>query len=462
MTLFKVDIDKKIAEELQPTKFKTLDLWERKDIQEWVKDNPGLIEEDILILSSEFDQFDKTKERLDVLGIKKVTGSDGSSFGRLVVVELKRDSDKTHALQALQYAAFVSRFTVDDVVSFYASWEGIEEDEARIKLAKFLGADPTDGLEIDSKPMVILLAQRFRNETTTTVMWLLEELELDISCVRLVPYEIEGKVYVQTDKIIPLPEAEQYRMARQNKEASKKPGKRKQGANVLNALIENDLLGDGDVLKFSQARIPAEFRTNWPPEREELSATLSITGEAPQLEWANPETGETETYAISRLASMILAMVKGEPWSQTSAGVQGVEYWELDGKRLKALAAEKGLTSGGSAKFNTEDVRQFCLSIPEGKWTSYWAAANALGSPNGAQSVSGILAGFDDSENPHRVLRKNGEIPEGWGSTSGQQPTDCRERLEAEGVTFGSDGRANIEHFWEPDSIGQYESDDSE
>ena len=82
MTLFKVDIDKKIAEELQPTKFKTLDLWERKDIQEWVKDNPGLIEEDILILSSEFDQFDKTKERLDVLGIKKVTGSDGSSFGR--------------------------------------------------------------------------------------------------------------------------------------------------------------------------------------------------------------------------------------------------------------------------------------------------------------------------------------------------------------------------------------------
>ena len=117
MTLFKVDIDKKIAEELQPTKFKTLDLWERKDIQEWVKDNPGLIEEDILILSSEFDQFDKTKERLDVLGIKKVTGSDGSSFGRLVVVELKRDSDKTHALQALQYAAFVSRFTVDDVVS---------------------------------------------------------------------------------------------------------------------------------------------------------------------------------------------------------------------------------------------------------------------------------------------------------------------------------------------------------
>ena len=53
MTLFKVDIDKKIAEELQPTKFKTLDLWERKDIQEWVKDNPGLIEEDILILSLE-------------------------------------------------------------------------------------------------------------------------------------------------------------------------------------------------------------------------------------------------------------------------------------------------------------------------------------------------------------------------------------------------------------------------
>jgi len=452
LALFKVDTESRNAVEVLPTDFKSLKLWERKDLQEWVKSNSSLIEEEVLLLASEFDQFDKTNNRLDVLGVKKVEGEDGTPYGRLVVVELKRDSDKSHALQALQYAAYVSGFTDKEVVSLLAELEEIEEEDARKKLADFLGLDVAEEIEIDSRPMVVLLAQRFRDETTTTVMWLLEELKLDISCVRLVPYEIGGQLFVQTDKIIPLPEAEKYRMAKQNKEDSKKPGARKQGANVLNALIENDLLADGDELRFRQARIPMEVRAEWPPDRPGLTATLSTDGDTHNLVWTDPATGRSANYAISRLASMVLALVKGEdPNDVKSAGVQGVDYWEYEGKGLKALATAAGLTTGSAAKFNAEDVREVCKQIPKGRWTSYKAVAEALGSPNGAQSVSRILASSKDWDNPHRVLRKNGEIASNWGVSTSQDPEDCRSRLEQEGVEFNEEGRALMSLYWEPD-----------
>lgn len=445
-----MDTVTRTAEEMDPTNFKELKLWERRDLQEWVKTSPGLIGEEVIFLSSEFAQFDKTNDRLDVLGIKRVTDEEGSRFGRLVVVELKRDTDRRQALQALHYAAFVSGFSANDVIPLLAQWEGVEEEEAGRKLAEFLGVESTNEIEIDSRPMIVLMAQRFRDETTTTVMWLLEELDLDISCVRLVSYEIGGELYVQTDKIIPLPEAEQYRMAKQEKEVAKKPGARRQGPNVLTALIENDVLADGDTLTFSQAKIPAGSKGDWSEDRPELKADLSTSGDFPSLIWSDPESGETGKYKISTLASMILALVKGEVWKGTSSGVQGVDYWEYEGKRLKALAAESGLTSGSIAKFRADDVRSVCLEIPRGRWTSYGAIARSLGSPNGAQSVSRIVAGFRDEDNPHRVLRKNGEISPDWGLTTGQSPQECRERLEVEGVLFNEAGRASLKDFWQP------------
>jgi len=69
----------------------------------------------LLILTSEYDQFDKTNERLNLLAIDK--------NGDLVVIELKRDDGGKYVdLQSLKYAAYCSTLDLDDVSEIYSHY----------------------------------------------------------------------------------------------------------------------------------------------------------------------------------------------------------------------------------------------------------------------------------------------------------------------------------------------------
>jgi hypothetical protein len=87
MPLFEVNNDTKRVAEIEPTMFPQLGLWERQDLEAWVTTAPQLAGGDFTVVTSEYDRFDRTNERLDVLGI--VPTEPGHA--RLVVVELKRD-----------------------------------------------------------------------------------------------------------------------------------------------------------------------------------------------------------------------------------------------------------------------------------------------------------------------------------------------------------------------------------
>jgi RecB family endonuclease NucS len=65
------------------TDFKSQNILERQDIEKWVESYPEILGEELLILTTEYDKFDKTSERLDLLAIDKL--------GNLVIIELKRD-----------------------------------------------------------------------------------------------------------------------------------------------------------------------------------------------------------------------------------------------------------------------------------------------------------------------------------------------------------------------------------
>jgi hypothetical protein len=98
MPLFEVDKDTKRVEEIKPTTFPELRLWERQDLEAWVTSAPELAGGDFTVITSEFDRFDRTSERLDILGIVPIE----PGHGRLVVVELKRDGTSTTVdLQAI-------------------------------------------------------------------------------------------------------------------------------------------------------------------------------------------------------------------------------------------------------------------------------------------------------------------------------------------------------------------------
>ena len=81
-------------------------------LQEWVRENPEILGDGVYIVTFEFDAWRASRrgreaDRLDLLG----TGR--STDGYLVLAELKRGlAPDTVDMQAVKYAAFASRFTV--------------------------------------------------------------------------------------------------------------------------------------------------------------------------------------------------------------------------------------------------------------------------------------------------------------------------------------------------------------
>lgn len=86
--------------------------------------------------------------------------------------------------------------------------------------------------------------------------------------------------------------------------------------------------------------------------------------------------------------------------------------------------------------------------IRSGEWTSYGALSLAVrGDEAGRQAVGRAAASFPTFPNPHRVLRKGGEIPKSWRDWSGNGPEACRALLAEEGVAFTEDGLASAECY---------------
>lgn len=176
---------------------------ERQDIEKWIEDYPDVLGEELLIVSTEYDRFDKTRERLDLLAIDR--------DGNLVVIELKRDdSGKTVELQAIKYAAYCSTLTLNNVVKEFQAYSAkngrvMDEEKAKATILEFIAND--DFEEINDRPRIILVSKEFRPEVTASVMWL-RTFGLDISCVKLTPYTIDDNtIGFESTTIIPLPEA---------------------------------------------------------------------------------------------------------------------------------------------------------------------------------------------------------------------------------------------------------------
>lgn len=212
--LFKYNKKNRQLAHLEETDFASHKIMERQDIEKWVEDNPDILGEELLIITTEYDKFDKTKERLDLLALDK--------NGKLVIVELKRDdSGKYVELQAIKYAAYCSTLTLDQITAsrkeYLSKKKGtISEDEIKNEITDFIRME--DFEKIDDKPRIILVSKEFRSEVTASVLWL-RKFGVDISCIKLTPYKIDDEnIGLVSTKIIPLPEAEEYQIKVEEKE----------------------------------------------------------------------------------------------------------------------------------------------------------------------------------------------------------------------------------------------------
>ena len=211
----------------EPTTFKDQKLKERQHLQEWIAKSPEVLGEPLLIIQKEFDGFDQTHERLDLLALDK--------SGKLVVIENKLDdSGRDVTWQAIKYASYCSSLTQEEIFDIYASYLMKSKDEAKNLIQSFLEVEDFDDIDInpENTQRMIFVAANFRKEVTSSVLWL-RNYGIDINCIKVSPYMYNGKLMVEFDQIIPIKEAEEYtiKMAEKKKVDSQNAENKKRKEN---------------------------------------------------------------------------------------------------------------------------------------------------------------------------------------------------------------------------------------
>jgi hypothetical protein len=243
MPIFEITQDRLVP--LEATGFSSHGLRERDDLQRLLRDQVEVIAPDVLVISEEFGGWEDSKRRIDLLGIDREAN--------LVVIELKRTEDGGHMdLQAIRYAAMVSKMTFDkvaDVLAMHLAAHGRQEN-AREVLLEFLAWDTPDEDRFAQDVRIVLASAEFSKELTTAVLWL-NEHGLDIRCVRLRPQTDGTRVFVDVQQILPLPEASEYFVNLREKKAEERQARRRE--NLWSGLWFVNVGMDPDREPFDEA-----------------------------------------------------------------------------------------------------------------------------------------------------------------------------------------------------------------
>lgn len=69
--MFKIDTQSNRISKIETKRFTDLGFRERDHLQEWLANQPDALGEELLIIQKEFDGFNDTRERLDLLALDK-------------------------------------------------------------------------------------------------------------------------------------------------------------------------------------------------------------------------------------------------------------------------------------------------------------------------------------------------------------------------------------------------------
>lgn len=325
--LFSVDGNSGDLEDLPERALTELGFLERQDLQEWIIAEPRILGEDLLIITSEYANFENTHDRLDILALDPT--------GKVVVVELKRDrADRTTDLQAIKYASYCSTLTAEDLQKEYREfWNGRDEtdrspEEVGETFMEFLneyGGDITIGnngwatFNLDQKPRILLAAGSFGLEITAPTMWLIEEYGLDITCTKIEAHEHKGRILLNSQQVIPISEAEEYMTRRREKQ------ERQSGPSdyrtTLDILLEEGVLERGDRVYFDQEQVPDTAERDWSEDEEFWWATVTgETGQRNNVRWEH----DSEEYSFTGLSKEILHKLVGR---DKDNALNGYKYW---------------------------------------------------------------------------------------------------------------------------------------
>lgn len=213
--MFIVNIETNRINKIESKTFHDFGFKEREHLQEWIANYPDCLGEELLIIQKEFDGFNDTNERLDLLAIDKT--------GTLVVIENKLDDtgrDVTwQTLKYVSYCSTLSKQQIKDIYQAYLDKYSINEN-AEDNIVDFFYGKPFNEISLNENDQrMILVAGNFRKEVTSTVMWMLNH-GIKVQCFKVTPYGYNKQVLLDIEQIIPVKEAEDYiiKMADKNRE----------------------------------------------------------------------------------------------------------------------------------------------------------------------------------------------------------------------------------------------------
>jgi hypothetical protein len=203
--------------EITETTFYESDIKEREHIEEWMRKNPEVLEEELLIIGHEYDRFE-VNERLDLLAIDKE--------GNLVIIEVKRDVTGGHVdFQALKYASYCSKLSPSDILEIYTEYiqENGLELNATDELMSFLEVDDQDALNnvLNSGQRIIIIGKEIDKRILSVCAWLYEN-NIDIKCMSIKPYHMEDRVIVDINQIVPPYRLEDFYVNKKVRQSGKK------------------------------------------------------------------------------------------------------------------------------------------------------------------------------------------------------------------------------------------------
>ncbi|TIH19255.1 DUF4268 domain-containing protein [Marinifilum sp. JC120] len=222
--MFQIDKSSNRISALEKMTFSELKFKEREHLQEWLANTPESLGEDFLIIQKEFDGFDETRERLDLLALDK--------DGNLVIIENKLDdSGRDVVWQAIKYASYSSNLNKNQVIEIYQQYlrKIGSDDDAEESLTNFLCVEDLDEIILNkgNGQRVIFVAANFRKEVTSTALWLLSH-GINVQCFKVTPYEFNDEYLLDVKQIIPVPEVKDLMIGMSEKEAEEKGVEAKQ------------------------------------------------------------------------------------------------------------------------------------------------------------------------------------------------------------------------------------------
>ncbi len=225
--MFKIDPTHNRITPIEATRFSELGFSERKHLQEWLEHCPQALAqgegEELLIIQKEFDGFDDTRERLDLLALDKE--------GNLVIIENKLDdSGRDVVWQALKYASYCASLSKVQILDIYqrylnqkAQESGQPAERAEDRLIEFLDVDDLDAIQLNRNrsQRLILVAARYRKEVTSTVLWL-SQFGIACQCFKVTPYQAGNELFLNIEQIIPTPESSDFMIGMVTKETEER------------------------------------------------------------------------------------------------------------------------------------------------------------------------------------------------------------------------------------------------